>query len=125
MLDILRQDADDFGADFQAVYSSIKKGIESGKVRILRHGNTLLIYTIIDQGVAEVYLSTIDSPQQILEAFKNFYEAFKVAKFNTLMARTSNPQIIRMLQTLGIPIQVEQTSNDDGQPVYQITCEVK
>lgn len=125
MLDILRQDVENTGGDFAKVYAVLEKGIESGKVRILRHGNTLLIYTIIDKGVAEVHISTIDPPLKIIEAFKSFYNAFKTANFRILMAETDNEQIVRMLQTTGIPIEVQQTEDEEGQPVYQITCEVK
>lgn len=125
MLDILRQDVESNGGDFAKAYAALQKGIESGRMRILRHGNTLLIYTLIEEGVADVHIATLDDPRKMLEAFQNFYNAFKTANFKLLIGETENEQIVRMLETVGIPIQVQQIQDEEGRPVYQITCEVK
>ena len=40
MLDILQKDVEEQGGDFDRVYSALQRGIESGQMRIMRHGNT-------------------------------------------------------------------------------------
>ena len=68
MLDILQKDVEEQGGDFDRVYAALKQGIDSGKMRIMRHGNTLLIYSILEPGVADVHISTADSPQALVGA---------------------------------------------------------
>ena len=118
--DILRSDVQRTGGDFDTIYAALEKGIHEGKTRILRHNNTLLIYNIIEKGVAEIHLATIDQPAEIIDAFRSFYHAAKVAGFKLLRSETENPQIIRLIQMARIPVQAHQSQGG-----YQITIEVK
>lgn len=118
--DILRQDVQRTGGDFDQTYAALEKGIESGKMRIFRHNNTLAIYTILDKGIAEVHFATVDQPPAIIEAFKNFYHAFKICGFKSLHSLVEDPQVIRLLQMAKIPFQTEQTHHG-----LQISVEVK
>lgn len=118
--DILRSDVERTGGDFDTVYAAMEKAIHDGTTRLLRHNNTLLIYNIIEKGVAEIHLATVDSPPAMMEAFKSFYHAFKTAGFKSLHSEVDNPQIIRLIQMTGIPVQAHQ-----AQGGYQITIEVK
>lgn len=120
MLEIIRQDVERTGGDFDEVYAGLEKGIESGETRILRHGNTLLIYNILSRGVAEIHLATLDNPRDMMEAFQNFYHAFKVAGFTKLVSEVEDPQLIRLIEMAKIPVQAHQTESG-----YQITIEVK
>jgi hypothetical protein len=125
MLDIIKHDAESSGGNFDQVYDALKSGIDSGKMRVLRHGNTLMIYTIHDRGVAEIHIATLDNPQQIIEAFKSFYHAFKVAGFTTLFADIDNPQIIRLVEMSKIPFEMKQQQGLGGHTTYQLTIRVK
>jgi hypothetical protein len=118
--EIVRQDVERTGGDFKTIYASLYQGIKSGKTRILRYNNTLLIYNITDKGVAEIHLASVDSPQEMMESFKDFYKAFQVAGFKLLHSVVEDPQIIRLVQMARIPIQAKQTPNG-----YEITIEVK
>lgn len=118
--DILRQDVQRTGGDFDQIYAALEKGIESGKMRIFRHNNTLAIYTIIEKGVAEVHFATVDQPPALIEAFKNFYQAFKRCGFKSLHSVVEDPQVTRLLQMAKIPFQTEQTHHG-----LQISVEVK
>jgi hypothetical protein len=118
--DIIRQDAQRTGADFDSIYSALQAGIQGGKTRIFRFNNTLAIYTILDKGVAEVHFATVDQPPAIVEAFKDFYHAFKVCGFKVLQSAIEDPQVMRLLKMAKIPFHAQQTQ--DG---YQITTEVK
>jgi len=125
MLDILRQDVEQTGGDFDSVYETLSEGIESGKMRIMRSGNTLFIYTILQPGIAEVHLSTMDEPNKLVKSVKDFYQAMKVANFKTLVSTTDNSQIARVLNAAGLPLRVQQIPGAQGQAEYQLTIEVK
>jgi hypothetical protein len=114
---IIQQDAEKNGEDFDAVYQAIQQGVQRGDIRVVRHNNTLLVYRILKKGVAEIHLYSIDQPPEIIEAFKNFYQAFKVAGFKTVYSIVENPQIIRLIKMARIPVQ-----SQDGQ---HIMIEVK
>ena len=118
--DILRSDVKRTGGDFDTIYAALEQKIHEGKTRILRHNNTLLIYNIIEKGVAEIHLATIDQPAAMIDAFRSFYHAFKVAGFKSLHSEVEDPQIIRLIQMARIPVQAHQSQGG-----YQITIEVK
>ena len=125
MLDILRQDVGQSGGDFNSVYRGLKTGIESGKMRIMRSGNTLLIYNILQPGVVELHISTVDDPIKLVKSIKELYQAMKVAGFKTGVSTTDNSQIARVLNAADIPVRVEQIPNAEGRTQYQLTIEVK
>jgi len=125
MLDILKQDVEQSGGDFNTVYQGLKKGIESGKMRIMRSGNTLLIYSILQPGVAELHISTMDEPNKLVNSIQELYQAMKVAGFKTGVSTTDNSQIARVLSAAKIPVRVQQVPGTQGQAQYQLTIEVK
>lgn len=125
MLDILKNDVEQSGGDFDSVYDALKQGIESGKMRIMRSGNTLLIYTIMQPGVAEVHISTMDAPDKLVASVQDLYQAMKKAGFKTGISVTDNSQIARVLSAAKIPVKVQQVPGTQGQAQYQLTIEVK
>jgi hypothetical protein len=125
MLDILKNDVEQSGGDFDSVYDALKQGIESGKMRIMRSGNTLLIYTIMQPGVAELHISTMDTPDKLVASVQDLYQAMKKAGFKTGISVTDNSQIARVLSAAKIPVKVQQVPGTQGQAQYQLTIEVK
>ena len=125
MLDIIKNDVEQSGGNFDEVYAKLKSGIDSGKMRIMRSGNTLLIYTIMQPGVAEVHVSTMDSPDKLVGAIQDLYQAMKVAGFKTGVTTTDNSQIARVMNAAKIPVKVKQVPGSQDQAQYQLTIEVK
>jgi hypothetical protein len=125
MLDILKSDVEQSGGDFDSVYEALKQGIDSGKMRIMRSGNTLLIYTIMQPGVAELHVSTMDAPDKLVASVQDLYQAMKKAGFKTGIAVTDNSQIARVMNAAKIPVKVQQMPGTQGQAQYQLTIEVK
>jgi hypothetical protein len=125
MLDILKNDVEQSGGDFDEVYAKLKSGIDSGKMRIMRSGNTLLIYTIMQPGVAELHVSTMDAPDKLVNSIADLFEAMKKAGFKKGMSVTDNSQIARVLSAAKIPVKVQQVPGTQGQAQYQLTIEVK
>ena len=125
MLDILKNDVEQSGGNFDEVYEKLKSGIDSGKMRIMRSGNTLLIYTIMQPGVAEVHVSTMDAPDKLVNSITDLFEAMKKAGFKKGVSVTDNSQIARVLSAAKIPVKVQQVPGTQGQAQYQLTIEVK
>jgi hypothetical protein len=91
----------------------------------MRSGNTLLIYNIEQPGVADLHISTMDTPDKLVTAVQELYKAMKIAGFKTGTAVTDNSQIARVLSAAKIPVKVQQIPGADGQAQYQLTIEVK
>jgi hypothetical protein len=125
MLDILKNDVEQSGGNFDEVYAKLKSSIDSGKMRIMRSGNTLLIYTIMQPGVAEVHVSTMDEPDKLVSSVQDLYQAMKAAGFKTGVTVTDNSQIARVMNAAKIPVKVKQVPGSQGQAQYQLTIEVK
>lgn len=125
MLDILKQDVGQSGGDFNTIYKGLKKGIESGKMRIMRANNTLLIYNILQPGIVELHISTMDEPAKLVKSVQELYQAMKIAGFKTGVSTTDNSQIARVLNAANIPVRVEQIPSAEGKAQYQLTIEVK
>jgi hypothetical protein len=125
MLDILREDVGQSGGDFNTIYKGLKKGIESGKMRIMRANNTLLIYNILQPGIVELHISTMDEPAKLVKSVQELYQAMKIAGFKTGVSTTDNSQIARVLNAANIPVRVEQIPSAEGKAQYQLTIEVK
>lgn len=119
--DIIKADVERSGGDFEKVYTMLSNAIEAGKTRIMRHGNTLMIYHIISPGEAEVHISTTDDPKQLVEAVKQFYESLKKIGFKKAVSRTDNPQIGKLLSTAQVPVKVQQVPSQSGAPIFELT----
>jgi len=125
MLDILRNEAKQQGVSFNDLHAILKSDINSGKTRIMRSGNTLLIYDIIQPGFAEVYISSMDSLEKLVVAVKDLYEAMKKSGYKTLVTVTDNPQISQVLNLAKIPFSAQQKPSEDGEAEYQLTIQVQ
>ena len=119
--DIIKADVERSGGDFEKVYTMLSNAINAGKTRIMRHGNTLMIYHLINPGEAEVHISTQDDPKQLVEAVKQFYEGMKKLGFKKAVSRTDNPQIGKMLSVAQVPVRVRQVPSQSGAPVFELT----
>jgi len=78
---------------------------------------------ILEKGVAEVHLMSLDSPREIVEALREFYKSFQVAGFRTLIGRVEDDQIVRLMQIANIPISFTQdkNGNQSDQFVIEVT----
>lgn len=120
MLEIIRHDAEVSGENFDEIYDVISKGVESGVVRILRFGNTLGIYHIISQGVADLHIATLDNSEDLTEAIVSFYNAFQKAGFSRLVLEEEEPEVMQAIKMAQIPVRTQKS-----QEGMQMTIEVK
>ena len=120
MLDILQNYVEQQGGDFDKVYDALKEGMDAGAVRIMRYGNTLMIYKIMQPGVADVEIASADSAQDLVAAIKDFYQAMQKANFKSVTMSTENPQIGRAVQASGVPVQVSMRPSTDGTQEFDL-----
>jgi hypothetical protein len=118
--DILKADVEKTGGNFAQVYSKLVAMTQSGKTRIMRSGNSLLIYNILSPGMAEVHISTIDKPKELIKAVKEFYQAMTKAGFKSAVTTTSNSDISRVLSAAGVPVRVSQKPDATGQMTFEL-----
>jgi hypothetical protein len=107
------------GVDFTQAYVNLAKQIQSGATRVFRHGNTLFIYTIPENGVADVHLLTTDPAPKVAEAVKNVVKAFKVAGFKKIIADVTDQGLFALLKRAKIPFTATPNNGD-----YKLLIEV-
>lgn len=118
--EILKADVEKTGGDFNQVYAKLLASAQAGKTRIMRSGNTLLIYNILSPGVAEVHISTLDKPKNLINAVKEFYQAMLKAGFKSAVTTTTSPEISRVLSAAEIPVRVSQKPDASGQMTFEL-----
>jgi phosphomevalonate kinase len=120
--DIIRKYCEDNNLNFDSVYKFLSEEIKGGQTRILRYSNTLLVMHILEEGVAEVHLMSLDQPREIVEAIREFYKSFQVAGFRAMVGRVEGDQIVRLIQMANLPISFIQ--NENGEQSDQFVIEV-
>lgn len=121
--DIIKQDAERSGYDFGQVYAALAKKINDGKTRILRHGNSILIYNIVAPQTADIHLATSDTFPDVVKAVKDFYNALVKIGFKKALTTTSDPQIITLIKSANIPVKVRQKPDATGQLTFELSFE--
>lgn len=119
--DIIKADVERAGGDFPRAYIALSQKMRQEKTRILREGNSLLIYNILSPGVAEVHLASTDGPKELMKAVKSFYESMKKLGFKQAKTSSNNPQIPKLLSSAGVPVRVAQMPSTTGQMNFELS----
>lgn len=125
--EIVKADCKRYGFDYESVYVTLANRIQEGSLRILRSGNTLLVYSIGTHHEAKVHLMTADNPKQFVAALADFDQAMRAAGFIKATTTTIDPQMLRMLDMAKIQYTTtrEPTSyKGKTAALYTITIEV-
>jgi hypothetical protein len=75
--------------------------IKQKKAVLVRHNNTVFVGIRKEPGVLEVHMYTLDPLSTLPEAMKVAFDSVKKAGVKKLKSETTNPRLIRMLETLG------------------------
>jgi len=118
--DIIRQDVERTGGDFNRTYAALQQGVSGNKMRVMRSGNTLLIYTIKGPGQAEIHIATIDNPREVVDNVKKLYQAMLKAGFKKATSTVTNPTMTKVLDQAGIKYRVQQKPSVSGEPEFAI-----
>jgi len=75
--------------------------IQQKKAVVVRDKNTVFVGIRKEPGVLEVHMYTLDSLPVMAQAMKVAFDSVKKAGVTKLQSETTNPRLIKMLQTLG------------------------
>lgn len=84
--------------------------INEKKAVLVRHNNTVFVGIRKEPGVLEVHMYTVDPLSTLPEAMKIAFDTVKKAGVKKLKSETTNPRLIKMLQTLG-PVKTTKKGN--------------
>ena len=118
--EILQQDIQRSGGDFNKMYQELQKHLGNNMLRILRAGNTLLLLSVRKNGTANVHIATIDSPRELVGNIKKLYEGMKAAGFTKATSTVTNPMMTKVLDQAGIKYRVQQKPSGTGAREFAI-----
>ena len=75
--------------------------INEKKAVLVRHNNTVFVGIRKEPGVLEVHMYTLDPLSTLPQAMKVAFDTVKKAGVKKLKSETTNPRLIKMLETLG------------------------
>jgi hypothetical protein len=84
--------------------------INQKKAVLVRHNNTVFVGIRKKPGVLEVHMYTLDPLSQLPQAMKVAFDSVKKAGVKKLESETTNPRLIKMLETLG-PVKTTKKGN--------------
>jgi hypothetical protein len=118
--EILQQDIQRSGGDFNEIYSQLQKYLDEDRLRILQAGNTLLLLSVRNTGEANIHIATIDSPRELVNNVKKLYEGMKAAGFTKATSTVTNPMMTKVLDQAGIKYRVQQKPSPTGEREFDI-----
>jgi hypothetical protein len=118
--EILQQDIQRSGGDFNQIYNQLQKHLGENRLRILQAGNTLLLLSVKNTGEANVHIATIDSPRELIGNIKKLYEGMKAAGFTKAVSTVTNPMMTKVLDQAGIKYRVQKKPNATGAQEFAI-----
>jgi hypothetical protein len=100
---IIRKDLErgGFSKEEEKFLKSLVVLINEKKAVLVRHKNTVFVGIRKEPGVLEVHMYTLDPLSTLPEAMKVAFDAVKKAGVKKLKSETTNPRLIKMLETLG------------------------
>jgi len=110
--DIIRQDLErgGFTKEEDKFFKGLALLIKQEKAVLVRHNNTVFVGIRKEPGVLEVHMYTLDPLSTLPEAMKIAFDTVKKAGVKKLQSETTNPRLIKMLQTLG-PVKTTKKGN--------------
>jgi hypothetical protein len=115
----------DMDMDWKKVYATVLATVQSNQYRVMRSGNTLFWYKLVQPKEAQVYIFNADTHKNLIRNFKDFAKAMDTAGFKKVYGETENPQILEVIKRLGYPVDVEPTGEMvNGKPIYRGTVNV-
>lgn len=106
--DIIRKDLErgGFTKEEEKFLQGLAILIKQEKAVVVRDKNTVFVGIRKKPGVLEVHMYTLDNLTDMQEAMRVALESVKQSGVTTLESETDNPKIIRLLKSLGLPLDV-------------------
>ena len=121
--DIFKKACEKYKIDFEKSYDYVRLAVEQGLIRVLRSGNTLLIYKIISPGHIEAHIFTADGMNGVANALRDFDGALRKAGFKSAETTINDHSLLKLFDRAGIKYMVEQATDESGAeiPEYKVT----
>ena len=106
--DIIRKDLErgGFTKEEKKFLQGLAILIKQEKAVLVRDKNIVFVGIRKKPGVLEVHMYTLDNLTDMQEAMRVALESVKQSGVTTLESETENPKIIRLLKSLGLPLDV-------------------
>ena len=106
--DIIRKDLErgGFTKEEEKFLQGLAILIKQEKAVLVRDKNTVFVGIRKKPGVLEVHMYTLDNLTDMQEAMRVALKSVKQSGVTTLESETDNPKIIRLLKSLGLPLDV-------------------
>jgi hypothetical protein len=115
----------DSDMDWKKIYAIVLASVQANQYRVMRNGNTLFWYKIVQPKEAQVFIFNADTHKNLIRNFKEFARAMDIAGFRKVYGDTENEQMLEVIKRLGYPVEVEPTGEvRNGKPVYRGTVNV-
>jgi hypothetical protein len=101
--EIVKADCERYGFDYESFYRDLHGAIKSGKWRILRHGNTLLLYELTGPHMADMHIITADTVPKLVLALREFDRGMRAAGFTHRTANIAGDSLLPVLRRAKIP----------------------
>jgi hypothetical protein len=116
--EIITQDVTRRKGDPKAVLASISKMVKGNQAIMMSTEGSVLLVKRLGEGLAELHLFTVESPLALARSLKTFIAKIKQSDIKTVYGEAENPQIIQLLQSVGVKV------SDSNLPNYNWKADV-
>jgi hypothetical protein len=115
----------EYGGDWKKLYELVYKLTKVGKVRVVRHGNTVFCLMLKEPKVAEMVIINADPVKQFIRNIRQFAQFMEKAGYQKVTGVTDNVQTLNAIKNAGYPMDIQQEgTNEKGKPIYRGTVSV-
>lgn len=102
----------EYTGDIEEHLKNISTCVEEKRGLLLRFSNTVFFCVSVEPKVFSVHLYTTDSVRELMGSINAGIDIVKYAGVKKLCATTKNERIIKLLQRMGYPVEVQQHGNE-------------
>lgn len=102
---IIRADAIQRGLNPDVILRSLRKYFQANVAVMLKKNNSVLVLKELGDHTMEAHLFTEDAPLTLARSIKYFFDKIKASDIEAVYGKADNPEIIRMLKRLDVPVQ--------------------
>lgn len=107
--------------------AQLAKILKNPANKLLQVRNTVFLMFIKQPGVIEFHTFSTSSPQELLQDAKGAIEVVKRAGAKHLYTFTTDPKLVKLVQSTGLPWQVSQSQQSVGKnafPAYRLDLDL-
>ena len=114
---------------WEKVYNKVYALTQTKEFRIMRNGNTLFLYKLMEPHTAYMFIINADSPKHFFKNLEQFVLAMQKAEFTKVYGLTDDLPTIKVIQKLGLKHNYKTAIEETGtHPIrhqtYKVTVNV-